>query len=99
VNDISSIQATLQSNHTITGIEYDNFFDIQRNINDALFYNKDLEGDAVIGKAKVINTQLHSEVREWMCFSQGIDSQHHSIAVPLTLNWSTVAPRNSRDCC
>mmetsp|Transcript_3730 Transcript_3730/g.4877 ORF Transcript_3730/g.4877 Transcript_3730/m.4877 type:complete len:98 (+) Transcript_3730:94-387(+) len=74
VNDISSIQATLQSNHTITGIEYDNFFDIQRNINDALFYNKDLEGDAVIGKAKVINTQLHSDIREVMCFSQGLDS-------------------------
>eukprot|EP00984_Skeletonema_dohrnii_P011268 scaffold4476_cov120-Skeletonema_dohrnii-CCMP3373.AAC.17 len=84
VNDISSIKATLQSNHTLTEIEYDDFFDIQLNISDALYYNKDLEGDAVIGKAKVINTQLHSEVREWMCYSQGIDSQHDSIAVPLT---------------
>ena len=84
VNGISSIKATLQSNHTLTEIEYDNFLDILKNIDDALHYNKDLEGDAVIGKAKVINTQLHSEVREVMCYSQGIDSQHDSIAVPLT---------------
>ena len=36
------------------------------------------------GRLKVIHTQFDSDKRQSMCCSQGIDSQYHSIAVPLT---------------
>ncbi len=88
VNDVSSIKATLQSNHTLIEIDVpdnDDYSEIQDDINCALHCNNldTLDGDAAVGEAKVIWTQLDSNVRQRMCLSQGIESQYHSIAVPL----------------
>ncbi len=89
VNDVSSIKATLQSNHTLIEIDFrgndDDYSEIEDEIRCALGTNNlvGLETDAAKGKFKVIWTQLESSIRQRMCLAQGIESQFHSIAVPI----------------
>eukprot|EP00984_Skeletonema_dohrnii_P015234 scaffold6536_cov83-Skeletonema_dohrnii-CCMP3373.AAC.5 len=71
VNDISSIKATLQSNHTLQGIICDDSFegtDVVRKLKQILQIN--ING---AGREKVICTQLDSKLRAEMCSLQGIE--------------------------
>eukprot|EP00984_Skeletonema_dohrnii_P001357 scaffold433_cov83-Skeletonema_dohrnii-CCMP3373.AAC.1 len=74
VNDISSIAATLQSNHTLQKLTVDEDSDIQRLINHAVDYHVDEENDAgEAGREKVIQTQLNSVERAELAALQGVD--------------------------
>jgi hypothetical protein len=83
VNDISSIKATLQSNHSLRQIGiyrgYHRGFlghtdPIQRQINEATSINvKNAGNPNAAGKEKVLRTQLSSARRAALCHSQGID--------------------------
>ena len=74
VNDVSSIAATLQSNHTLQKITVDEDSDIQRHINHAVDYHVDEENDAEeAGREKVIQTQLNSVERAKLVALQGVD--------------------------
>eukprot|EP00985_Skeletonema_marinoi_P027785 scaffold23354_cov160-Skeletonema_marinoi.AAC.3 len=71
VNDISSIKATLQSNHTLQGIICDDSFegtDVVRKLKRILQINKN-----GAGREKVICTQLDSKLRAEMCSLQGLE--------------------------
>ena len=84
VNDVSSTNKTLQSNHTLKDIDIidqqTNFFkyqrdEIQRHINVATSINwqcRESNSEAA-GKAKIIQTQLHSERRVELCRLQNIN--------------------------
>eukprot|EP00984_Skeletonema_dohrnii_P012966 scaffold5316_cov90-Skeletonema_dohrnii-CCMP3373.AAC.10 len=77
VNDISSIKATLQSNHTLTWMNFDHGFrdtGIGRQIKQVLDINK-VHGKApdAAGKLKVILTQLDSKQRSELCHLQGFE--------------------------
>ena len=82
VNDVSSIKATLQSNHTLGRIICPDMNEIyiEEHINRAAYWNRPVGNPE---RTKVICTQLDSDKRQSMCLSQGIESQHHSISVPL----------------
>jgi len=98
VNDISSIKATLQSNHTLTdlsvkyipsyyyrSIEGPNPDDeIQRQINMAVDINK-RHARIAAGKEKVICTQLHSVERAKLADLQGVDHSVYGEINPLHL--------------
>eukprot|EP00985_Skeletonema_marinoi_P031126 scaffold36328_cov141-Skeletonema_marinoi.AAC.5 len=75
VNDISSIAATLQSNHTLQKITVDeDSEDIQRHINRAVDYHVDIDNDPEeAGREKVIQTQLNSVERAELAALQGVD--------------------------
>eukprot|EP00984_Skeletonema_dohrnii_P006862 scaffold2436_cov80-Skeletonema_dohrnii-CCMP3373.AAC.15 len=75
VNDVSSIVATLQSNHTLQKLTVDeDSKDIQRHINHAVDYHVDEEKDAEeAGREKVIQTQLNSVERAKLVALQGVD--------------------------
>ena len=78
VNDMSSIKATLQSNHRLRFVRWkvpDNPFDETENlICAALGVNQtNYLNPAAAGKTKVIYTQLNSRARSQCCLSQGID--------------------------
>mmetsp|Transcript_17193 Transcript_17193/g.24324 ORF Transcript_17193/g.24324 Transcript_17193/m.24324 type:complete len:324 (-) Transcript_17193:427-1398(-) len=79
VNDISSIKATLQSNHTLEELEYDSDEDeIQTHIEMATEINR-LErttGAGAAGMEKVIQFQLQNIVRAELAALQGIN---HSV--------------------
>eukprot|EP00984_Skeletonema_dohrnii_P015253 scaffold6547_cov141-Skeletonema_dohrnii-CCMP3373.AAC.6 len=97
VNDISSITATLHSNHTLTCLDvedmnpdgsFDDDDEIQRHINDAIeiniiFYRSNPEA---AGREKVIKTQLHSEIRAELFRLQGVDHSVYSDIDPLHLS-------------
>ena len=71
LNDISSIKATLQSNHTLQGIICDDSFegtDVVRKLKRILQINKN-----GAGREKVICTQLDSKLRAEMCSLQGLE--------------------------
>jgi len=73
VNDISSIKATLQSNHSLHRITISDT-EIQRQIDEATSINEENEGNPnAAGKEKVLQTQLSSARRAALCHSQGID--------------------------
>lgn len=73
--DVSSIEGTLQSNHTVVSITSSNLSDLPDfgwRILDALQINKMHQDDPKTGgKTKVINTQLRSVRRREMCRLQG----------------------------
>ena len=83
VNDISSIKATLESNHTLTDImgSFDND-EIQRQINIATNINS---WEETAGVEKVLRTQLRSSVREKMAAIQGINHSVYNEIDPLHL--------------
>jgi len=71
LNDISSIKATLQSNHTLQGIICDDSFegtDVVRKLKQIFQINKN-----GAGREKVICTQLDSKLRAEMCSLQGLE--------------------------
>ena len=83
VNDVSSISATLQSNHTLRRMLFDT--DVTRSlehINTALEINC-LPGEA--GRKKVIKTQLNSVKRAELAELQGVTSSVFSEIDPLHL--------------
>ncbi len=94
VNDISSINATLQSNHTLTwlNVEYSEKKDcrgvavskIQRLISDAVFINMS-SYVARVGKRKTIQTQLNSAKRKELADLQGVTRSLYSEINPLHL--------------
>ena len=83
VNDVSSIEATLQSNHTLRKIHF--FGDKQRSlqhINMATAINR-LQEEA--GRKKVIETQLNSVKRAEVAELQGVSQSLYSEINPLHL--------------
>jgi Ran GTPase-activating protein (RanGAP) involved in mRNA processing and transport len=86
VNDVSSIKATLQSNHTLKNIteRFDND-DIQQRIKIALDINRAEDSPEAAGIEKVFRTQLCSVVREKLAAIQGIDHSVYSEIDPLHL--------------
>lgn len=76
VNDISSIKATLNSNHTLHSIAVGNEVTnvIQRHIHAATKINRENRNNTVAaGRAKVIHTQLDSTKRAELAHLQGVD--------------------------
>ncbi|KAL7452149.1 hypothetical protein ACHAWC_003882, partial [Mediolabrus comicus] len=76
VNDISSIKATLNSNHTLHTISVDKEVTnvIQRHIHAATKINRENRNNTVAaGRAKVIHTQLNSAKRAELAHLQGVD--------------------------
>eukprot|EP00985_Skeletonema_marinoi_P026557 scaffold20692_cov147-Skeletonema_marinoi.AAC.7 len=79
VNDISSIKATMQSNHTLETIvlpELDD--DYEHYIFDALRINQ-MSYPTRAAKLKVIQTQLNSNKRAAMCHLQGIEQSNATL--------------------
>ncbi|KAK1746183.1 leucine-rich repeat protein [Skeletonema marinoi] len=78
LNDISSIKATLQSNHTLFSMTFNDSFentDIATEIRRVLQINRDnLDNPDMTGKLKVIHTQLDSKQRAEMCRLQGVQN-------------------------
>ena len=80
LNDISSIEATLQSNHTLFVMTFNNNFDgtdIGRQIRGVLQIiedNLDNLDVSDVSKIKVIYTQLDSKQRAEMCRLQGVQN-------------------------
>ena len=83
VNGISSIKATLQSNHTLQRICVDEGAagKIQRQIDAATFINNYPNA----GRAKLIKTQLHSVTRAKLADLQGVHRSVYSEIDPLIL--------------
>jgi hypothetical protein len=81
VCDVSSIKATLQSNHTLQELEFNYLSNvehgeefIEQQIELALDINKkNKDNPAAAGREKVIETQLNSQKRSELCRQQGID--------------------------
>ena len=87
VNDISSIEATMQSNHTLKQLhvmgtdsarEWVPGDEIQRNIDSTLELNRTLsdQGPTAVGKEKIIQTQLNSARRAALCRLQEQEVEH-----------------------
>ena len=80
LNDISSIESTYTSNHTLTRQLMFPYPAINNHAGSALRLNKRHEGDAhAVGRAKVIATQLKSNTRRELCQLQGIDYSFESV--------------------
>jgi len=91
VNDVSSITATLHSNHTLTSLDVADD-EIQRHINKATKISRNnvnswnnVSNPEAAGREKVIKTQLHSEIRAALCRLQGVDHSVYSEIDPLHL--------------
>jgi len=85
VDNVSSINATLQSNHTLKDLYLDSLLrniDIQAHIDSATQINRK-EGNPAI--AKVIKSQLHSTTRAELAELQGIGQSLYSEINPLHL--------------
>jgi len=96
VNDVSSINATLQSNHTLSylrvieinhnELDPDPHEEIQTHVNVATEINGNSGSDPeAAGKEKIIQTLLHSMKRSQLCRLQGIDRSLYSEIDPLHL--------------
>ena len=90
VNDVSSIKATLQSNHTLRTIFVDKFDsdaeEIGKQINAATLINRTTKGNLDAGgRAKVIRTQLNSLRRAELADLQGVHRSVYSQINPLHL--------------
>eukprot|EP00984_Skeletonema_dohrnii_P013066 scaffold5383_cov152-Skeletonema_dohrnii-CCMP3373.AAC.1 len=92
VNDISSIKATLQSNHTLkyiyisTGEPSDLNQKIQTNVEMATDINgKNQYSTEAAGREKVLRTQLHSGTRAVLCRLQDVNHSVHREINPLHL--------------
>ena len=84
VNDISSIEATLQSNHTLTDLSLS--VDLDRNISIATETNAvNVSNPEAAGREKMIHTQLHSERRAELAALQGVKHSVYSEIDPLHL--------------
>ena len=96
VNDISSIKAILQSNHTLNEItfyyieeeeDWEEYEDdeIQMHINMATGINRNSDSPEAAGREKVIQTQLNSVKRAELAKLQGVTSSVFSEIDPLHL--------------
>ena len=89
VNDISSIEATLQSNHTLRNIYIVPFLQddqIQGHIKMATMVNsRNIRNPEAAGKAKVLQFQLHSDRRAVLSELQGVTKSIYSEINPLHL--------------
>ena len=86
VCNISSIESTLQSNHTLSDLWFEQDEEIHRYINIAVRINTRNENDQeAAGREKVIQTQLHSGTRAALCRLQGIDDIIYGDISPLHL--------------
>eukprot|EP00984_Skeletonema_dohrnii_P018564 scaffold8687_cov85-Skeletonema_dohrnii-CCMP3373.AAC.1 len=88
VNDISSIEATLQSNHTLKNVYVDaeSGEEIQAHIFLAKLINEGHVSDQeAAGREKCIQTQLNSKTRAQLCRLQGVDHSVFSGIDPLHL--------------
>ena len=85
VNDISSIDATLRSNHTLTDLSL--FSDLDRHISIAMEINADnnVSNPEAAGREKVVETQLHHERRAELAALQGVNHSVYSEIDPLHL--------------
>jgi len=86
VNDITSIQATLQSNHTLRDISVTDNDEIQAHINMATRINGSSgSSPESAGREKVIQTQLTSVKRAELADLQGVNRSLYSEINPLHL--------------
>ena len=88
VNDISSIKATLESNHTLQKISVDEeATEIQQQINAATFINQKtfIKNSEDPGRRKLVETQLHSVTRAKLADLQGVHRSVYSEIDPLHL--------------
>eukprot|EP00984_Skeletonema_dohrnii_P009227 scaffold3521_cov151-Skeletonema_dohrnii-CCMP3373.AAC.9 len=87
VIDISSIGATLQSNHTLHNIGISSLSSsMHRLIQHTVAVNQGFVSDPEsVGREKVIETQLHSETRAALCRLQDVDHSVFSEIDPLHL--------------
>ncbi|KAK1746097.1 leucine-rich repeat protein [Skeletonema marinoi] len=93
VIDISSITATLHSNHTLEHLNVNYTYsheiqpddEIEQHIDMAIQINKfhQLCNPEAAGRRKVIKSHLHSETREKLCRLQGVNRSHYSEIDPL----------------
>ncbi len=86
IHDVSSIKATLQSNHTLQHIfmnacgRDNEFKQIHNQISDAINGNHFNQGNPnAAGRSKIILSQLNSQTRSMMCRWQGIDQCHAAL--------------------
>ena len=90
VNDISSVEATLQSNHTLqkylsTAFSFDEEI-LQQQINYVTRINKQCGDNAeAAGREKMIHFQLHSEKRSVLAELQKVHQSIYSEINPLNL--------------
>ena len=89
VNDVSSIEATLQSNHTLKNVDVqsNNYycFDRDHHISNATRINSSASNPYRVGRAKVIETQLNSVIRAELGELQGVNHSVYSEINPLHL--------------
>jgi len=91
LNDISCINATLQSNHTLIDIyidvtDHDQGEVVQTHINIATLINeRNQYNPEAAGKEKVIASQLDSETRAELAYLQGVNRSLYSEIDPLHL--------------
>ena len=87
VCNISSIESTLQSNHTLRDLWFETDEEIQRHIDIAVrINNRNDYNQEAAGREKVIQTQLHSGTRAALCRLQGIDHVVYGDISPLHLH-------------
>ena len=84
LNDVSSIESTHNSNHTLTTLDFDfdssqirKYSALSAEIGIACRENQERSSPEEVGRAKVIRTQLNSQTRKLYCKWQGI--QYSSI--------------------
>ena len=92
VNDISSIKATFQSNHTLKYVNVNSINDqndvekqIQRHIDMATQINEEEDNPKAAARAKVIKSQLHSGRRAELAELQGVRQSLYREISPLHL--------------
>lgn len=89
VNDVSSIRATLQSNHTLRCIRLNDLSNanehIQRHIDAATNINRTKDNPEAAGRAKVHETQLHGEKRAELAALHGVSQSIYNEINPLHL--------------
>ena len=85
LNDVSSIDSTYSSNHTLTALilpESANaaIQEMTKHIESAIGINRSNDGNShAAGRAKVIETQLNSHKRKVLCCLWGVDYSYESI--------------------
>jgi len=85
VNDISSIEATLRSNHTLENLLLDGDEQILMHIDNSTLINSDQDILEAAGREKVIWTQLLSETRAQIAELLGVNHSLYSEIDPLHL--------------
>lgn len=86
VNDVSSIKATLQSNHTLLYLTVGDYSStVQQHISEATRINRNKLSPEAAGKEKVIQTQLHSVIRKAIANLEGINRSVYGEIDPLHL--------------